>query len=331
MVADPRAHGDKIVRFFGENGVTRFARDFASVYGAGAAPGTRSWIGLDDRDNVVMHIGRFSERFAMAGDEVTGGLLCDLMVAPSHRTLFPALSLVRRVVAEERSARDVDFLYTNPNAAAAGVVRLAGFGDAGRVQRLVYPLGDSRPVHDAAAWAWLMLQRTRVGRKGASVEPRPADSAIELTPSTARDADRLVPLRGPAFLRWRLRDYPGPRHRWLAWKDAGESDPVGAALVTGPNAAGEVELCALWHRPSHRLCALMPRLAWHLRSEGVARLVAATVADSKLSDELVRAGFVRRERDVRLYTLALTPRGSLAAGMVGAWDLSTSDFDGAPL
>ena len=75
-------------------------------------------------------------RFAVAGQPgpVRAGLLGDLAVERSHRTLMPALSLVR---ASRNVARELTMHYGFPNAAAAPLFERIGYRTLGTLTRWV--------------------------------------------------------------------------------------------------------------------------------------------------------------------------------------------------
>src|SRR3972149_10518636 len=117
---NPFEYQAELKGLFVAHGVPHYPKFFDAAYPAAVAAGAVHWIGFDEQRHVVMHMARFPHRFAMAERVVSGGLLMNLMVDPAHRTFFPAVALMRRVVADSKAGGGVDFLYTNPNEGGAG-------------------------------------------------------------------------------------------------------------------------------------------------------------------------------------------------------------------
>lgn len=69
------------------------------------------------------------------GERVSAGLLMDLAVAPTHRSVGPALKLQRAVLS--RGARRFDLIYGFPNESARTLLERAGMQVLGTMTRLV--------------------------------------------------------------------------------------------------------------------------------------------------------------------------------------------------
>ena len=87
----------------------------------------------DGHTVIVGTNGMASRRFRVAGRDARAAISCDLAVDRAHRSLLPALSLVRAV--REAGTTRFDFVYGFPNAKAEGVLKRAGFRELGRARR----------------------------------------------------------------------------------------------------------------------------------------------------------------------------------------------------
>jgi hypothetical protein len=325
---NPLDHAQGIVDLFRDHETPQFAAYFNRVYPGAVAEGARSWIGLSDGGEVVMHMACFVNRFVLDGSLVRGGQLANFMVAASHRTVTPALSLVRQLVREAREFGDLDLLYTNPNAASHAVLRLGGLQSVAEVERFVYPTGDDSPALHVATGVYGMIGRLRARTSWPRTPTwRPADDPVGQTPPDAGPPGHLTPLRTRDQLARRLAGFPAHGDRWLVVE--GMSRPR-AAFLTGPSdVAGAVDLHASWTEVGADLWPYLPHLAAEMRRNGARRLTALGLRDSALSRDLERGGFKARGVAGPLDAVALTPLGTKALADVSRWDLHAVDLDGS--
>ena len=135
-----------------------FDRTYADVVGEGAA----SWVGWDANGRICAHMAHFPRAFQLGKRVVRGSLLANLMVAKEHRTLWPALTLVRKLINDCRQSGSIDFLYGDPNDAALAILRAVGFRPVGALHRYVIPVGDQRRTVDLGIRLYHLLGRLRV-------------------------------------------------------------------------------------------------------------------------------------------------------------------------
>lgn len=163
---------------------------------------------------------------AHGGAPLRAAVMADLAVDREHRTLAPALKLVR--AARERALAEHDFAYGFPNQAAVGLFKRAGYKPVGEMARWARLLRHG-------AWLTRRTGSALVGRVGGAVldsatlalsvaaarrggaELRWLHRAAEIDArfdELARTAAARWPLlgeRSAAFLRWRFMELPGPR------------------------------------------------------------------------------------------------------------------------
>lgn len=160
------------------------------------------------------------------------GVLVDLMVAPQHRSLGPAMML--HAALRDQGLQQFALLYGFPNANAVPVFKRMGYrhwGDAVRYARVVrhgdylarrmHPL-VARPLGalvDLADGVGLALRAWR----GTRLEPVWTDHVDarmdELWQRSADSIQGLVTVRDQAFLRWRFDEAPGPQTQYLLLSD----------------------------------------------------------------------------------------------------------------
>ena len=121
-----------------------------------------------DSAEIVGSNGFSIRRFQLgAGLEDRAAVSGDLVVGRAHRTLLPALRLIRAV--REHTAGEYAFCYGFPNAKAEGVMARAGFHVLGKTRRYARVLRHARYLPSVAARAGAPRQLTEIVRSAASL------------------------------------------------------------------------------------------------------------------------------------------------------------------
>ena len=189
-----------------------------------------------DQALVVGANGMVQRRFWVAGRELRAVVSCDFAVDRAHRSLLPALSLLR-LFREDVAAR-FDLAYGFPNGKAEGVLKRAGFKELGRTRRWARVLRHAGYAarlssrQDVPAVVRIAVSRPWVARAGAAVVDVARAAAGNLAVArgavkyqvrrhqapderwdalwvAARDEYGVVGARTAAFLRWRFALVPG--------------------------------------------------------------------------------------------------------------------------
>jgi hypothetical protein len=160
--------------------------------------------------------GLHARRFQLGSQTLTAAALADLVVNAEHRSLGPALMLMRRSV-EIAQAR-YDFTYGLPNERAAAVCARAGLRPLGVVQRYAKPLASREKLGQRIPdWLAILLAplvdralTARDGWRGAKLGLRLtcrscswSDPALDDV-WAHRSAGLLLSQRSSALLRWRF-------------------------------------------------------------------------------------------------------------------------------
>jgi hypothetical protein len=321
---NPLEHAREIKELFLAHQRPEFPDFFDRTYPGAVARGAVSWVGRDAAGRVVMHIACMRRRFKFGDRDVVAGLLANLMVATTHRSFFPALALINRLVRDTQAGGVTDFLHADPNEQARTLVRGVHFVRVGTLQRYVLPVCDARPVVDAGVRLFHAVLRVAGGLgPRATVVAHPAAAVRAETfsvPHGATKGARLAAYHDRALYVSRLQGYPGDRDWWLTC-------PELAVLVRGPDASGHASLAAMrWTSPLP-FRALIPGLVAELRRRGCRRLYVITVAESDLGRTLRRSGFIPRRDTVPLFALPLTPLGEECARSIRDWQITDLDCD----
>jgi hypothetical protein len=327
--ANPLEHAADIKELFLADDRREFPEFFDRAYGSAVRAGGKSWIGVDDGGRLVMHIARFPHRFVLGERTVVAGLLVNLMAAKSHRTIVPALTLMRQMIADSKAEGDVDFLYADPNPPGRALLKASGFSVVGDLDRFVRPLADERWYVDAAVRVYQTAVRVRSWNHKAQATMHAArgfDTAAFERPPDAAPA--LRPYRSPELFQQRLPGYPSDSDLWFTFHaKGGAARPVAAVMVRGFPEDGYAKLMSLSREPSVPVSAVVPSLAAALRRAGYRRLAVYTLVGTEFARELTTAGFVRRHDGASLMGYALTALGEEAMRAAATWEITELDCD----
>ena len=326
---NPLEYAEEIKQLFLAHERPEFPAFFDRTYSDAVADGGTSWIGRDEAGRLCAHIALFPRPVRLGQRVLNGGLLANLMVAKEHRTLWPALKLVRRMVGDTKASGDVDFLYGDPNEGALAILKAVGFRPAGALRRFVLPLADPRWGVDLALRLYHFFTRFWGTGPLLVATPRPARE-LPAGPAIVdcNDAGALCPVPRPAVYRHRLPGFPGPDDWWYTIQpSSGGAAPAGAALVRGPDAHGLGVVCALLRDSRTPLTSILVTLAQALRTRGIRRLEISVTDQSGAAAAVRQVGFVAREERIPLVAMPLTPLGTEAVAAGVEWRVLPIDLD----
>jgi hypothetical protein len=243
------------------------------------------------------------------GAPVRVGLLADLAVETPHRTVLPALTLLRAVCAHCRDT--YVFAYGFPNEHAVGVFARAGYRRLGKMTRYVLVLRHAPYVakwvkSDALSWAaglaldgppHLRRAMRTLGhfRSLRLTWSTTIDERFDALWAACRNVAPIVGQRDAAHIRWRFFERPGASVPFRIATLEDEDSPLlrGYAVVERTESAVHVrDILARTPADTH---ALLDRLAFAARREGASSLSVRTLGETSLAELLVEHGFSPRE------------------------------------
>lgn len=317
--AEPRSVASDVARIWQEN--LTLAMDSRArcdwVYEAAPDPPARVLVldaAIAGADPVIVGTaGIARRRFQVGTEQRSAGHLVDLAVAPAHRALGPALSLVR----EGRRLALVghDFAYGFPNAKARGVFRRAGYAALGPVTRFARvlrhrpylerylgatPLASAGGVLlDRALSLWLAPRRLRTAllyRLDLADEP---DARFDELWQRCKCEYDVVSWRGAALLRWRFLGGHRGRRRFATLTRRGEARVLAAYAVveTQGTTAHIRDLFGDKASLGPLLDLLLPRL----RADGASSASFMCLASAEIGELLRSRGFSPREQERVLF------------------------------
>jgi hypothetical protein len=320
------------------SGGRRTADDAAAKLDAGylhnpAGPGHGFLMSTQGGTAVAGVIGLHPRRFRAGAERIRAANLADYAVDPAHRTLGPALLLMKHGLTAAR--KHFDLVYALPNRSSQAVCLRAGLKRLGQLQRHARPLSTRRHL------------RSRLGALAAVLAPL-ADGAIRLVdaaralrlrgglhwndtdfdaPALQRVWDQqaaafLMSERSPAMLRWRYAS--ASRGAWrLSVALGAEGEPVGYVVWRLHRGAADVgDFLSVdaerWTAP------LMDGFARHVRRHGADAVSLMFFGAPAVEAGLRAAGYHLREGGMPLFIATPCVEGSEEARR---WYLTAFDDD----
>jgi hypothetical protein len=290
-------------------------------------------------ETLVGSAGIGARTFRFHGRTLRAALFADLAIAPSHRSGFPALALVRAV---KRHTHEVfDLGYGFPNAKAEAVYRRSGYRQLGERRRYVRVLRTGSYLQRRLRVPALARAAATVADRALAAVTRvqtwPTRSRFELTWQDTFDgrfdrlwqASYLAPImceRTSAFLRWRFGQHPGHRYRIAALTDRRTAELRAYAVVR--DSGGVAELVDLFGLNIHALDALLSALVPALYDAGFTSASFQFLGTREIPELLARHHFTQRLGG-RMVALAISPRmlDALPLADPHSWFLTDLDED----
>jgi hypothetical protein len=323
---NPLEHEEELKRFMVANGYVTFPDFFDRGYPSAVRDGAATWVALDDERKVRLSITCFPHTMALGERRLLVGMLGNLMADEGVRTFFPAVALVRRLLADVRAEGRLDLVCTDGTAQAAAIFKGAGMRVAGHLERFVFPVRERRLHVDAAIRAYQVWRRIRGPRLApiaahvaAEFDAAPFDAPIGIS-------HRLRPHHSFDVCRRRLPGYPGTNDHWFTFP-CGERYGSTTALVRWPDEDGLAVLHAI-RRPSGAvLTPIVNALVRALRKRGAQRLQVCTLRESVFARELIEAGFIPRGDPMPILVHPLSLAGENAVRAVADWEITSFDME----
>jgi hypothetical protein len=246
-----------------------------------------------------------SRRFFVDGHVQMAGIMADYAVNPAHRSLGPALQLLKTSIAASKDS--LAFVYGLPNRKAEPILRRAGLEPVLEMGRYAAPL-RSRTYLASKVPAALLAPAALVADIGlATVDVLrawrlapgvrwvdPVDGDLDAIWQGALHAGLLLSDRSAALLRWRFGDCPAGGRRIDVARDYRDGRLVGYVAWSLQNDVAVVSdfLCAAPRNDTTRLFAAFGCRA---RREGAVSVSLEYCGSADVVEQLIAAGFQWRE------------------------------------
>jgi hypothetical protein len=258
--------------------------------------------------------------------------MADYVVADKHRTLGPALKLMKRAIEEGR--HQFDLLIGFPNEKSLAVSIRAGLREAGRLVRYGKPLHSrlllqrkmppalarllSWPL-DLAIAAWDFARPLRWSG-GLTWHPTTTDDPALDQIWQSRPDHLMLAERSARALSWRYADDPLPVEVWIARDRQGQ--PAGYMLCSKKGEAVVLRdfLCV---DPEQRAGALLASFCWHIRRHRAAAVSIEFAGAQAIHAAIINAGFIAKAETLPVTAVNATQRTPAPAH----WYMTSFDRD----
>jgi hypothetical protein len=278
-------------------------------------------------------------RFWASGRELSAALMGDLAVDRRHRTLAPALSLVRE--ARREALEHNDFAYGFPNRFARGVFRRAGYKELGPVTRYACVLRHTRylertltlpvvarlagPLVDSAMLARRMPRTALAAARYTLAFSDAPDERIDALWAEARVDYPLVAQRSEQFLRWRF--FARREHQTRLAVLSRRSLPRRAAGYAIVQSDGQTAHVRDFFARQAELGTLFDLLLPALHTQGTESVSLAFLGSAKVVRVLLGRGFVPREGARAVYFDCASRERADLLKEVDRWYVTDGDED----
>lgn len=299
-----------------------------------AEGGGRCWLLRTQEGDVVGSTGLAPRRLRIGGRDVPAGQAVDLAVDREHRTLGPAVTLQRALLAELEGV-GISLAYAFPNHSSEPILARAGYRTVGAMIRWVKPLRVShllrgrlprwaaaRTLSAPVDWAFAAASRDRRIRPPRDlavtvvdrVEPR-FDDLFE----RAAGQFGLVGDRSAAYLAWRFQRNPERRYEILVLR---RGDVLRGYVVYRID-AGIARVADLLADAPESWEWLLAACIGRARAAGLGAVSLVYLGAADVQESLARFGFYQRGRD----TSVMVHGEPLSLPPTGEWHLTEADRD----
>ncbi len=297
--------------------------------------------GQEDQELIVGTAGLGMRNFFAKGHVLRAGLLGDLAVESDHRTLLPAVRLVRE--SRKMALRDFDFAYGFPNEAAEGVFERCGYHRLGTLQRYVMILRYHPYVRRIIDVPMLPKLAGAVLTAGRAAVHLPAwmhahqryslhlldnvDVRFDEMWQRVRGEYPLIGERDQSFLRWRFFRQPNHDYRIACITDRQDDHTVHAYAVI--ETEGVYAYIRDFFGARESLSSLFELLAVHLARNGMVSMSVDYLGGARMIAMFKAHGFVPRQATQAIIMDASASCQERAEWLrdVDNWHLTDADED----
>ena len=244
-------------------------------------------------------------QFYRGDKKIQAATMADFMVTLAHRSLGPALQLMRGCM--ENGIADFDFLYGFPNQKAQSIFKRAGLSPLGNMARhvkllksrdfLQKKIGEpwfsvASAIFDAVLYIADLVRYFIFKEKYDWREMTAFDASFEKLWRKQVSSGLLISDRSENLLKWR---YP-PSHSWKIFAAYARNSTTLLGYVVwtqqGTNITISDFLCE-----ANALPALLHSFSWKMRKYKARRITAEFFGPQPTQDALRHAGFEVRDQD----------------------------------
>lgn len=310
-------------------------------YAGNPCPGTTAFVltGTDPaQTGIVGWSGVGVRRFRIRGTSTEAAVWVDLSIDQKHRTVMPAMLLVRAM--RQYSQGRFAFSYGYPNRGAAAVCMREGVKALGKSTRYVRIVDAGWYLAKRGLPAWLatalatapsLMDRLRLrwrrDRNYRFEWTSTIDSQLDALWLRGQDQYPILAERSAKLLNWRFAQQPGETARFALLRDRVTGEVVAYAVVQLVQAVLHVR--DVFAQTTGLTGVLLDRLVDSARREGAYSISMKFLGNSRLVSEIEARGFIAREAERTVVVdsgLTGAEQGDLLANIEN-WYLTDFDED----
>lgn len=249
-------------------------------------------------------------RWWFNGEAKATGICADLVVDKNHRSIGPALSLVRGVVEIEQALPNAMLLYGFPNPKSEALYRRAGYMKMGEITRYAKPLRlriwlarkglpsalayVAGMLVDLAVQARLVLTTVVASRQWRCLPATEFDSRFDDLWSRAAVNVGPMVIRNSDYLRWRFgNNFAGQTRVMVLQREDGSLDGYVVYMVNGDKMVSIMDFLAVDNVKV--LPAMLKLFARAMYKQGYHGITLEFFGPKPIANTLIQIGFSPRE------------------------------------
>ncbi len=301
--------GDELLKFWKEHGDRPIDDKYRWMYLNNPYGKANIWfLKIEETGEVVGTAALFPRKLMLDGNVVLAGVAGDLLVNKEHRTLRPALSLVRQV----RSALDdnlVEFIYIIPNKKAEMITKRAGYKCVGSLKRYVKiqksqrqleKRGVPRVISNIVAPMidfWLVLRAgetwCRFGGKIRYEVLSQLDKRFDALWEECSSGCCIAPERTSEYIEWKFLNDPDDENIIYGAFSEDDTKMLGCIVYRRDASSIEIRELILTNNRAIRVQVVRQFLRY-IKKFSVESVIVNALNNKKISTELVSYGFKER-------------------------------------
>ncbi len=238
------------------------------------------------------------------------GICADLVVDKNHRSIGPALNMVRQVIEIEQDLPAAELLYGFPNPKSEALYRRAGYTKWGEITRYARPLRlhfwlarKAIPdllarvlgkINDIAFQLRLKLSNMHASQHWCCVPANVFDKRFDVLWSRVSKQAGPMVIRDSEFLQWRFgNNFSGQTQVMVLEARDGQIDGYVVYVVNGDNMVSILDFLTVDNDKT--LPAMLKMFLRAMYDKGHVGAMLEFAGPKPISDILVRCGFLPRE------------------------------------
>lgn len=267
-------------------------------------------------EKIIVGVQGLSPReWYFGGNKEKIGLFADFVVDQNHRTLGPALILMKGVV--EQGNKDYSLMYGFPNRKAEPVLKRAGYKKLGDIVRYVKILHSFRYLSerwpsfiarissiavDSLLWISDIAERTKINKKCVGKWENEYDERFEELWNSINKDVYAISMRKKSILNWRFSPNSGKQYETFTLNRKDNNKLEGYIICYFQNNISFI-MDFLASDQKGSVSALLSNFTRELRKRGIDSISLEYLGDPEIINQIQEAGFHQRDSRSVFYVI----------------------------